>query len=176
RGVSLGPFGNLAGSAVRVTPDSANGYVEQRWIPVIEYAPWFVDDLAAFRAQLEVDFLWGFGANSVQPNSGGGFNADMVNLQTKNVNIALYPTRKPSQLSIVVGTQPFYDNVADPTRTSVLDIVRGGYKLAFLGTDGTGAQVFYAPVPQVRLRLGELFIGASQPEKATKDDPHLRFA
>ena len=126
RGVSLGPIGNATGSAVQVTPTSFNAFIEQRWIPVIEYTPWFADDLAAFRAQFEVDFTWGLGANAVQQNSGGGLNADMINLQTKNVNISLYPTRRPRQLTITLGTQSFYDTLYDPARTSVLDLVKTG--------------------------------------------------
>lgn len=176
RGVSLGPIGLNGGSAVQTTPTSFNAYIEQRWIPVIEYTPWFADDLAAFRAQFEVDFTWGLGANSVQQNSGGGLNADMVNLQTKNVNISLYPTRRPRQLTIILGTQSFYDNPYDPARTSVLELVKGGYKLTYLGTDATGISVFSEPLTGLRLRGALMFIGASQPDKAALDDPHLAFS
>ncbi len=176
RGVSLGPIGLSVGSGVQVTPTSFNSIIEQRWIPVIEYAPWFTNDLAAFRAQFEVDFTWGLGANAVQQNSGGGFNADMINLQTKNVNISLYPTRKPKQLTFVIGTQSFYDTIYDPARTSVLDLVKTGYKLTYLGTDGTGISVFSEPITGLRMRGALLFIGASQPDKATLDDPHLAFS
>lgn len=176
RGVSLGPIGLGAGSSVQATPTSFNAYFEQRWIPVIEYTPSFADDLAAFRAQFEVDFTWGLGANAVQQNSGGGFNADMVNLQTKNLNVSLYPTRKPRQLSIVIGTQSFYDSIYDPARTSILEIVKGGYKLSYLGSDGTGISVFTEPISGLRFRAALMFIGASQPDKAALDDPHLAFS
>lgn len=176
RGVALGPIGEFGGSSIRTGPNTLNGFLEQRWIPVIEYAPFFVDDLAVFRAQFEVDFMWGLAANTVLQNQGGGFNADMVNLQTKNLNVALYPTRKPRELAILLGTQSFYDNIADPTRTPVSEIVRGGYKLAFLGSDGTGAQIFWSPTSKLRTRAGLLFIGAAQPDKALMDDPRLKFA
>jgi len=176
RGVSLGPIGNVGGSAVQVTPTSFNAFIEQRWIPVIEYAPFFTDDLAAFRAQFEIDFTWGLGANSSQQNSGGGLNADMINIQTKNVNVSLYPTRKPRQLTLVIGTQSFYDTIYDPARTSVLDLVKTGYKLTYLGTDGTGISVFSEPINGLRLRGALVFIGASQPDKAALDDPHLAFS
>ncbi|MBL8953570.1 MAG: hypothetical protein JNK82_22535 [Myxococcaceae bacterium] len=176
RGVALGPFGTGLGSATRVGPNSTTAFFESRWIPVIEYSPWFVDDLATMRAQFEIDFMWGLGANAVQQNSGGGLNADMINLQTKNLNVSLYPTRRPSQLAITVGIQPFYDSVLDPTRTGVAEIVRTGYKLSFLGTDGTGISIFWAPLEQLKLRAALLFIGASQPDKALMDDPRLKFA
>lgn len=175
RGVSLGPLGIYGGSATRVGPNTETGFIEQRWIPVIEYTPFFADDLATFRAQFEIDFMYGLAANTVLQNQGGGLNADMVNLQTKNLNVSLYPTRKPSELSIVLGTQSFYDNVNDPTRTPVFDIVRGGYKLAFLGTDGTGASIFWSPIKKLKTRLAFLPIGAGQPDKAMYDDARLKF-
>ena len=115
KGVSLGPIGLISGSAVRVTNLTAY-YAEQRWIPVIEYSPWFVDGLASFRAQFEVDYIWGRAANAAQQNEGGGFNADQVNIQTKNVNVAFYPFRDPTKLTVLIGTQPVYDTWHDPHR------------------------------------------------------------
>ena len=173
KGVSLGPIGQVGGSQVRVGKDSAF-YVEQRWIPVIEYSPFFVDGLASFRAQLEVDYLWGRSANTVQPNEGGGFNADQINIQTKNVNVALYPTRDPGQLAIIVGTQPVYDAYFDPTRTPLNDIIRTGYKLAFLGSDATGISAFSGYKGFSRLSL--LPLGSAQSDKALLDDPRLKYA
>lgn len=175
KGVTLGPIGLNAGSAVRVESGRSTAYVEQRWIPVIEYSPFFVDGLASFRAQLEVDYLWGRSANTVQPNEGGGFNADQVNIQTKNVNVALYPTRDANQLAIVVGTQPVYDSYFDPTRTPLNDIVRTGYKLAFLGSDATGLSVF-SNYKGGQARLSLLPLGSAQADKALQDDPRLKYA
>jgi hypothetical protein len=172
KGVSLGPIGNLTGSAVRAG-DLTAYYVEQRWIPVIEYSPWFVDGLASFRAQFEVDFLWGRAANSVQPNEGGGFNADMVNLQTKNINVAFYPFRDPSRLTLLVGTQPVYDTYLDPTRTPLNDIIRTGYKLTFLGSDATGLSIFSGYKGQSKLSL--LPLGNAQSDKGIEDDPRLKY-
>ncbi|WP_257459313.1 hypothetical protein [Archangium lipolyticum] len=173
KGVTLGPIGMPAGSAVRVERRPAF-YVEQRWIPVIEYSPVFVDGLASFRAQLEVDYLWGRAANASQQNEGGGFNADQVNIQTKNVNVALYPTKNPNELAIVVGTQPVYDAYFDPTRTPLNDIIRTGYKLAFLGSDATGLSVFSNAKGHARLSL--LPLGSAQADKALQDDPRLKYA
>ena len=53
KGVSLGPIGELGGSLVR-TGTGQGLWAEQRWIPVIEYAPHFADRLAVFRAQLRI--------------------------------------------------------------------------------------------------------------------------
>lgn len=176
KGVSLGPIGvgDAAGSATRVVPGSEAAYIEQRWIPVLSYSPDFADGLATFRAQIEVDYMWGQAANQIQNNQGGGFNADQVNIQTKNVNVSIHPTRNPYKLSIVVGTQSIYDTIYDPAITSLFDIVKTGYKLSFFGSDATGISVYS--------RLGGIWkasfipIGAGQPNKATEDDPSLAFA
>ena len=175
RGVSLGPIGigEGAGSATATGSDST-AYIEQRWIPVLAYSPWFTDGLATFRAQFEVDYTWGQAANQIQNNQGGGLNADQVNIQTKNVNVSLYPTRNPFELSVVLGTQPFYDGIDDPQVTSLFHIVKTGYKLAFIGTDGTGATAYGHFGPH-RLKAAFLPIGAAQPNKADEGDPRLSY-
>lgn len=171
RGVSLGPLGigEAVGSGTRVGEKSTNYYIEQRWIPVLQYKPHFVDGIAALRAQFEVDFTWGLAANAVQNNQGGGFNADQVNIQTKNINVGLYPTKSPKKLSILIGTQPVYDSIYDPTITSLFDIVQTGYKLSFLGTDATGLSVFFNDFYGIG-KFSFIPIGAAQPDKALSGD------
>ena len=174
KGVSLGPIGvgENAGSATKVGAGNAY-YIEQRWIPVLSYSPHFVDGLATFRAQFEVDFMWGQSANQIQPNQGGGFNADQVNIQTKNVNVSLYPTKNPYKLAITLGTQAMYDSIYDPAITSLFDIVRTGYKLSFFGSDATGAAIYgrYGGL----WKIGFFPLGAAQPDKATQNDARLAF-
>jgi hypothetical protein len=174
KGVSLGPLGEpQVGSAVR--NGVGNGYwAEQRWIPVIEYSPYFADRLASFRAQFRINYVWGMAANTTQTNQGGGFNANEINIQTKNANVAIYPTRDPDELAIVLGTQPAYDNVVDPSRTGLNDIVRSGYKLAFLGSDATGLSI-YGSRWGGRAKLSILPLGWAQPDNATKGDPRISF-
>ncbi|MFT3774124.1 MAG: hypothetical protein QM820_52835 [Minicystis sp.] len=162
KGVSLGPFGLISGSATRTGEGSKTFYVEQRWIPVISYSPSFADGIATFRAQLEIDFTWGLAANQVQPNQGGGFNADQINIQTKNVNVSITPTRDPDQLNIILGTQSFYDSAYDPTVTSLFDIVRTGYKLTFLGTDATGVAAYFEVRRALQAELHPHRIGAAR--------------
>ncbi len=174
RGVSLGPIGSVGGSNVSTT-DEGIYYVEQRWIPVLGFAPNFVDGLAQFNAMFEVDFTWGVQANTAQQNQGGAFNADQINIQTKNVNVAIYPTRNPLQLSVVIGTHPIYDNVRDSTRTSVFDIARTGYKLAYVGSDGTGISVF-GRHGDVRAKASVVFLNAGQPRFASDNDPRFEYA
>ena len=173
RGVSLGPIGTGLNSDAQVTEDSNSFYIEQRWIPVMSYSPLFADGLATFRVQLEVDFMWGLAANAAQHNQGGGFNADQVNMQTKNVNASFYPLRHPKKLAIVVGTQSFYDTPADPATTSLFDIVRTGYKLAFMGTDATGVAA-YGNIGGA-WKASFVPIGISQPDRATEGDPSFSY-
>lgn len=174
RGVSLGPIGVDAGSFTAVDDTETAAYIEQRWIPVLSYAPNFVDGIATFRAQFEVDFTWGIGSNTVQNNQGGGINADQVNIQTKNVNVAITPFADPRTLSIVIGTQSVYDTLYDPTVTSIFDLVRTGYKLTFFGTDATGISV-YSRHGRHRGKLAWLPLGAAQPEKALEGDPSFEW-
>jgi hypothetical protein len=176
RGVSLGPYGlpEGGGSSVATGLPSDAFFIEQRWIPVLSYAPDFADGLATFRAQFEVDYMWGLAANVVQNNQGGGFNADQVNIQTKNVNVALYPTRNPYELSILIGTQSVYDSIYDPTVTSLFDIIQTGYKLSFMGTDATGLSVF-ARTPYGMGKAAFIPIGAGQPNKAAEGDPSFEY-
>ncbi len=174
KGVSLGPLGEYqVGSAVRT--GVGNGlWAEQRWIPVLEYSPYFADRLAVFRAQFRINYVWGRAANTQQPNEGGGFNANQINIQTKNANVSLYPTRDPEELAIVIGTQPAYDNVIDPLRSGLAEITRSGYKLAFMGSDATGLSI-YGGRWGGRAKLSLLPLGGTQPDKAEKDDPRLAF-
>jgi hypothetical protein len=174
KGVSLGPIGNLAGSSVGVKADRSAFFVEQRWIPVIEYTPFFFDGIVTMRAQFEIDYGWGRAANAVQQNEGGGFNADQVNIQTKNVNAAIYPTRDWRDLAIVIGTQSVYDTVFDPAVTPLSDIVRTGYKLSFLGTDATGLTLYSSKKGHAKLSI--LPLGSAQANLATRQDPSLKFA
>lgn len=174
KGVSLGPLGALGGSGTRTGKDTSTFYVEQRWIPILSYSPSFTDGLATFRAQFEIDFTWGLAANAVQQNQGGGLNVDQVNIQTKNVNAAIYPTRDPEELSIVLGAQNAYDTIYDPAITPLYDLVKTGYKLSYFGTDAVGASIYG--------RLGGLWklsvfpFGSAQPDKALKDDPRFSYA
>jgi hypothetical protein len=175
RGVALGPIGvgKSIGSATRVHGDSDAFLVEQRWIPVLTFSPFFTSGWAAFRAAIEADFAWGIAANSVQPNVGGGFNADEVNIQTKTVYAAVFPTKRAEKLAVLIGTQPVYDSILNPHTTSLHDIVRTGYKLSFLGSDATGLTVYSSYLGHAK--LGFLPLGASQPDKALKDDPSFKW-
>lgn len=173
KGVSLGPLGEQAGSLVESGLTGPAAYFEQRWIPVIEFTPHFVDGLAAFHAQFRINYIWGLAANTVQGNQGGGFNAEQINIQTKNINVSLYPTRDPDDITIILGTQPAYDSPLDPTRYGLNDLTRSGYKLSFLGSDATGVSVYSQRGGLTKLSW--LPLGSAQPDNATTGDPRLKF-
>lgn len=173
KGVSLGPIGSPTGSSA-ITGPNATFFVDQRWIPVIEYTPFFFDGVATLRAQIEIDFMWGLAANAVQPNQGGGFNADQVNLQTKNINVAIYPFKKQKPLAIVVGTQTVYDSILDPATTSLFDVIKQGYKLAYLASDATGLSV-YSHLDRHRFKVSLLPLAAAQPDRVLGNNPALFF-
>ncbi len=172
KGVSLGPLGEQAGSMVETGVGDA-AYFEQRWIPVLEYSPHFVDGLATVRAQFRINYIWGLAANTVQGNQGGGFNAEQINIQTKNINVSLYPTKDPDDVTITIGTQPAYDSPLDPARYGLNDLTRTGYKLSFLGSDATGISVYSQRGGMTKLSW--LPLGGAQPDKATEGDPRLKF-
>ncbi|MEO1172732.1 MAG: hypothetical protein AAFX94_11895 [Myxococcota bacterium] len=173
QGVSLGPIGINGGSNTSSGDDVAT-FAEQRWIPYVIYKPNFFDGRAEFHAQFEVDFAWGFGANTALQNQGGGINGDQVNLQTKNVNAAFYPTGKPRELAIVVGLQSFYDSARNPTNTLLSDIVQSGYKLSYMASDVAGVSV-YSDTEQHRWRAAFLPIMAAQPNLG-EQDPRFSYA
>ncbi|MEM6532064.1 MAG: hypothetical protein AAF654_05540 [Myxococcota bacterium] len=173
QGVSLGPIGIDGGSFTRVQDDVAT-FAEQRWIPYMIYKPNFFDGRIELHAQFEVDFAWGFGANTAVQNQGGGISADQVNLQTKNVNAAFYPTGNPRQLAIVVGLQSFYDSPKNPTNTLLDEIVQSGYKLAYMGSDVAGISV-YGDSELHRWRAAFLPIMAAQ-ANLSEQDPRFSYA
>ena len=149
RGRPRGPQGRVAGAhrlAVgqrpRAAVDAAAFYVEQRWIPGLEYSPWLRGRAGHLPRPVRGGLPLGPRRQRLQQNEGGGFNADQVNIQTKNVNVALYPTRNPTGSRCSSAPSPSTTPIFDPTRTPLNDIIRTGYKLAFLGSDATGLSLF----------------------------------
>lgn len=91
-GTTLGPIGSPSGHLAATSKEKDdksgsetinNNYAELRWIPIMTYTPNFFDGNVSFRAQFEIDTLWGLSRNRAGENRGGAFNADQVNIQTK---------------------------------------------------------------------------------------------
>ncbi|MBK8011568.1 MAG: hypothetical protein IPK13_09465 [Deltaproteobacteria bacterium] len=171
RGLSLGPIGRPT------TPvgDGEAFLAEQRWIPILSATPFFTDGWGEFRAMFEIDATWAFAANGVQPNQGAGFGSRQVNIQTKDVYAAIFPTQDPSELSILIGTQPLFDSIYNPHTTPPFELINSGYKLSVLGGDATGIAA-YGELFGVLGKLAFVPLTVSQPNKAENGDPGFAFA
>ncbi|MCM8820007.1 MAG: hypothetical protein NC925_04335 [Candidatus Omnitrophica bacterium] len=144
----LGPIGSNSGhisSTSKEKEDKSgseavkNTYAELRWIPIFTYTPNFFNGFVSFRAQFEIDTLFGVSRNRAGENRGGAFNADQVNIQTKNAFVHWKITPK---LSTNVGIHGYYDSVFDPFDTPASYILNSGYKVMFYGTDATGISFY----------------------------------
>jgi len=147
-GTTLGPIGSPSGHLAATSKEKDdksgsetinNNYAELRWIPIMTYTPNFFDGNVSFRAQFEIDTLWGLSRNRAGENRGGAFNADQVNIQTKNAFVHWKITPK---LSTNIGIQGFYDSIYDPFDTPGTYLLNSGYKVMFYGTDATGISFY----------------------------------
>jgi hypothetical protein len=147
-GATLGPIGSPSGHLPATSKEKDdksgsetinNNYAELRWIPIMTYTPNFFDGNVSFRAQFEIDTLWGLSRNRAAENRGGAFNADQVNIQTKNAFVHWKITPK---LSTNIGIQGFYDSIYDPFDTPATYLLNSGYKVMFYGTDATGISFY----------------------------------
>jgi len=147
-GATLGPIGSPSGHLAATSKEKDdksgsetinNNYAELRWIPIMTYTPNFFDGNVSFRAQFEIDTLWGLSRNRAGENRGGAFNADQVNIQTKNAFVHWKITPK---LSTNIGIQGFYDSIYDPFDTPGTYLLNSGYKVMFYGTDATGISFY----------------------------------
>lgn len=147
-GSLLGPIGSSSGHVPSTSKEKEdksgsegvkNTYSEFRWIPIFTYTPNFFNGSVSFRAQFEIDTLFGLSRNRAGENRGGAFNADQVNIQTKNAFVHFKITPK---LSTNIGIHGYYDSVFDPFDTPASYILNTGYKVMFYGTDATGISIF----------------------------------
>lgn len=131
--------GRLYGDNGSTTLDEGRTYLEQRVLGFFNYQPLSVNKKARLKAGFEIDFTFGDSANSAGSNTGGAINGDQVNLQTKRllVEIDLNP-----HLQLVVGLQPLSDSVYNPTTAQPHDLLSGGGRLLFWGTDASGLSIF----------------------------------
>ena len=121
------------------TQSEGRGFMESRALAFFDYQPQSVNGRARLKAGFEVDFTFGDAANGVGGNSGGGVNGDQVNLQTKRLLVELDVARG---LTLVVGLQPLADSAFNPTQADPYDLLLGGGRLMFWGTDASGVSLF----------------------------------
>lgn len=143
--------GRLFGGNTTFTSKATSSYAEQRFIPMFTYSPRLFDGWAKIRASFELDWTWGDANYGAGGNFGGAFGADQVNMQTQNLFLELRPRKN---LFINVGLQRIFDNIRVPWYTFTDDLLTTGYRLAFFGSDATGATVHWMFDPDRRMKAG----------------------
>jgi hypothetical protein len=146
-----------------------NRFIEERLVPTFAYAPAILDRRALLHASFEIDFSFGDAANRSEGNSGGGFNADNVNIQTKDLFAELRFWQ--SRLRLFAGLQPIYDNVKVPTEATLYDLGHSGYKLGFFSSDAAGLALFGTLTPRLQTKLAWYSLYENEP--AESDDVGL---
>ena len=121
------------------TQREGRGFTESRALAFFDYQPQSVNGRARLKAGFEVDFTFGDAANGVGGNAGGAVNGDQVNIQTKRLLMELDLV---SGLTLVVGLQPLADSAFNPTQADPFDLLLGGGRLMFWGTDAAGVSLF----------------------------------
>ncbi len=132
--------GRLFGQNTTTTSKIQSLYFEQRLLPFIIYQPKLLDGKAILRTSFEIDWTWGDVSYSAGGNFGSAISADVVNLQTQNVEIELIPFKN---WACNLGLQRLYDTPYNPYRTLVSTMTYTGYRLAFWGTDAVGITLRY---------------------------------
>ena len=155
--------GRLYGDNGSTTQAEGRALIESRALAFFDYQPQSVNGRARLKAGFEVDFSFGDSANVAGSNSGGAINGDQVNLQTKRLMMELDLAQG---LTLAVGLQPLADSAYNPTSANPYDLLLGGGRLMFWGTDAAGLSLFGRWGEQIaRLSLFTLNLN-----KAAEDD------
>jgi hypothetical protein len=131
--------GVLGGLNQTTTSEQAGAYTEHRAGAFFRYAPPVLDGRAALDAAFEIDFGFGDASYGIGGNTGGGYGADQVNLQTRRLS-GRYELAEDTVA--VVGLQFVADGVHDPGASKLDDLIRSGGKLIFFGSEAAGATVY----------------------------------
>ena len=147
--VTTNPFfdgqvvGVLDGTAGATTSATDTTWVtEQRAVGFLGYKPAVLGGKARLTAAFEVDFAWGDAAYGIGGNTGGGFGADQVNLQTRRLHADFWSSALRHEQHTVVGLQFVGDSAADPTADSPDDLLRSGGRLMVFGSEAAGLSVY----------------------------------
>ncbi len=129
--------GQLGGtnSTVMLEEGPAAMYTELRANNFLSYAPPILDGQVQLNVGFEIDFAFGDLSYGEGGNTGGGFGADQVNLQTRRLNVAVTPN---DWLKLTFGQQFVNDGVHDPASAGPQDLFRSGGGLMFFGSEATG--------------------------------------
>ncbi|MCB2201013.1 hypothetical protein KQI63_16570 [bacterium] len=160
--------GRLFGGNTTHTSDSIASFTEQRFMPMITYAPRVLNGWAKMRMSFEFDWTMGDKNYTTGGNVGGAFAADAVNMQTQNLFAEIHPSK---YTWINIGLLRLYDNVRVPYLTPTDHLVYKGYRLAFFGSDATGISAHWAPDVRWFHKLGAYQLYENNTEQ--KDDVQL---
>ncbi len=137
-------IGQLGGSNGTTTgSENTTEVTEFRATSFFTLAPTALSGKAELTAGFEVDYAFGDQSYMVGGNTGGGFGADQVNLQTRRLHATFRPTLGTGHdLAIVLGQQFLADSVYEPARARPDDLFRTGGGLRFFGSEAAGLSVF----------------------------------
>ena len=160
-GQLVGTLGGTNSTAVQDPADVPGFAVEQRVGTFFKYTPKLLDGRATLGAAFEVDFAWGDSSYGTGGNTGGGFGADQVNLQTRRLYGKFRLWGKPgtvgashSRADLVAGLQFVGDGVYDPETARLDDLERSGGHLLFFGTEAAGLTLYGVQSDVLRYRAG----------------------
>ncbi|MGY6561271.1 MAG: hypothetical protein ACXITV_04135 [Luteibaculaceae bacterium] len=129
-------IGRMFGRSTAKTSDTKVAhFVEQRLIPFFVYTPKLMDGKVTLRAAFEIDWTWGDAAYGAAGNQGAAINADMVNIQTQNVQVEYIPKRGHA---LNFGLMRMFDTPYHPYRTTVDRMTLTGYRLFYFAADAAG--------------------------------------
>jgi hypothetical protein len=140
-GQVIGQLGGLNGTTT--SSENTTEAAEFRATGFFTLAPTALGGKAELTAGFEIDYAFGDQSYLVGGNTGGGFGADQVNLQTRRLHTTFRPTLGAGHdLAIVLGQQFLADSVYEPARARPDDLFRTGGGLRFFGSEAAGLSVF----------------------------------
>ena len=131
--------GTLGGLNTTSTGAESAVSAEQRLGAFLRWAPGALDGRFAIDTAFEVDYGFGDASYGIGGNTGGGYGADQVNLQTRRLAARVQLGR---DTTAVIGVQFVADGASDPATATLDDLTRAGGRLMVFGSEAAGATVY----------------------------------
>ena len=161
--------GVLDGTSGAEATNDLSHFSEQRVAAFLAYRPSLLDGHAALHGGFEVDFAFGDASYGIGGNTGGGFGADQVNLQTRRLFVEVDSRLLGHQQDWRAGLHFVSDGVGLPEEG--LDAVfRSGGRGTILASEAAGASLHGTWPERLRYRLGVYKLvenASSQPDDVT---------
>ena len=140
-GQVVGRLGGLNGVVVNPTQTAAS--TEQRANLFATYRPPLLGGRGGVTGAFEIDFAYGDAAYGEGGNTGGGFGADQVNLQTRRLYADVWPDLGARwSMHVVAGLQFVGDSATDPSAGGPDGLLRSGGRTLFFGSEAAGVSVY----------------------------------